>query len=315
MTQTTTKQLIAGIRKGRVAQVLSLICVSLLLLTSSCDDDEATGGPVPTISSVEPQEGLVGDEVTITGTNLNEVISIYFGGVKTKPASKTKDQIKVLVPPGAGSGRLKLTYDMGHLLSNEAFEVTFRQIVVSRFNEADVGATWPKSEDTGEITVSEFPSDGGNVYFRLKGGDANKNYWLGGRYHGTGNPETPLGVIEKTASKVFFNVRVKSNVAVNSEAYPMAKLVFYTLDPTAENKKKNWEIDFAVTSTDWKTISIAAADFHRWNGAGFSPFSGDISTVSEVALYLTGGSDAIYDLSFDDVVFSEGTALGLIIKP
>lgn len=315
MTQTTTKNLITGIRKGRVTQVLSLICLSVLLMTTSCEEDEASGGPVPTVSTVSPQEGLVGDEVTITGSNLNEVISIYFGGVKTKPTSKTKDQIKVIVPPGAGSGKLKLTYDMGHLLSDEDFEVTFRQIVVSRFAESDVGATWPKSEDAGEITVSEFPTESGNVFLRLKGSDANKNYWLGGRYHGTGNPETPLGVIETDAAKVFFNVKVKSNAAVNAEAYPMAKLVFYVYDATADNKKKNWEIDFAVTSTDWTTISIAAADFHRWNGAGFSPFSGDIETVSEVALYLTGGSEAIYDLSFDDVVFTEGTALGLVIKP
>lgn len=315
MTKTTTKNLMAIVRKSGMVQVLSLIFVSALLITSSCDDDEASGGPVPTLSSVSPQEGLVGDEVTITGTNLNEVISVYFGGVKTKPTAKTKDQIKVTVPPGAGSGKLKLTYDMGHLLSDEDFEVTFRQIVVSRFAESSVGDTWPKSEDAGEITVSEFPSESGNVFLRLKGSDANKNHWLGGRYHGTGNPETPLGVIETDAAKVFFNVKVKSNVAVSSDAYPMAKLVFYIYDDVEANKKKNWEIDFPVTSTDWTMISIAAADFHRWNGAGFSSFSGDIETVSEVALYLTGGSEAIYDLSFDDVVFTEGTALGVVLKP
>jgi hypothetical protein len=204
---------------------------------------------------------------------------------------------------------------MGHVETNDEFNITFRQVEVSRFSETDVATVWPVSDDPGEISVSEFPSESGNVYLRIKGADINKNFWLGGRYHGTGNPATPLGVIETDGSKVFFNVRVKSNVTVNPEALPMAKLVFYVYDAAEDSKKKNWEIDFPVTSSDWRVISIAASSFHRWNGAGFSPFSGDIESVSEVALYLTGGSDAVYDLSFDDVIFSEGTALGTILTP
>ncbi|WP_165823927.1 IPT/TIG domain-containing protein [Pseudochryseolinea flava] len=289
--------------------------MSTLFLVFACEEDEPGGGPVPTITSMAPLEGLVGDEVTIKGTDLNEVISVYFGGVKTKPSSKTKDELKVLVPPGGASGEVKLTYEMGHIITEQDFTVTFRQVVISRFTEANLEEAWPKSEDTGEITVSEFPTEAGNTFFRLKGGDTNKNHWLGGRYHGTGNPETPLGVEETDAAKVFFNVKVKSNVDVNPEAYPKAKLVFYVYDAEADSKKKNWEIDFPVTSTNWSVISIAAADFHRWNGSGFSDFSGDIESVSEIALYLTGGSDAVYDISFDDVIFSEGTALGTILKP
>jgi hypothetical protein len=300
-------------------RAFGVACIAMLLLSAfvfnSCDDeDEIGGGPVPTITSFSPEAGLAGAEVTINGSNLDQVISIYFNDVKAVPTTKTSSQIKVNVPAGASTGKIKLTYAAGNVQTSKAFTVTFKQVLVSDFEEAEVSTVWPVSEDAGDISISTFKEEGTNTYFQLKGSDTNGNYWVGGRYKGTGNPATYLGVEETDPSKVFFNVDVKSNAAIG-DAPPQAKLVFYVYDETQESKKMNWEIDFPVSWTEWKTISIAADDFHRWNGGGFSPFSGDIETVSEVALYLTGGSQAVYDFSFDNVVFSEGAALGTIIQP
>jgi hypothetical protein len=293
---------------------LAMMVLSAFIFNACEEGGDVPGGPAPTISSFSPESGLAGAAVTINGANLDKVISVYFNNVKATPTTKTASQIVVNVPAGATTGKIKLTYGAGNVETSTAFTVAFKQVLVSDFEEDNVSTKWGLSEDAGDITVSTFTEDGGNTFFHLKGSDTNGNYWVGGRYTGTGNPATPLGVTETDPAKVFFNVDVKSNAAIGDPA-PQAKLVFYVFDDTQENKKMNWEIDFPVTWTDWKTISISAEDFHRWNGNGFSPFSGDIETVSEVALYLTGGSTNVYDFSFDNVVFSEGAAMGTIINP
>lgn len=315
MNHTTTETLNIRMSGNRTRITLLVMLVLSAFAFHACDEGgDVPGGPAPTITSFSPEEGIAGSEITINGDNLDRVISVMFNNVKATPTTKTASKIIVNVPAGATSGNIKLTYGAGNVQSAKEFKVTFKQVLVSDFEEEDVATKWGLSEDAGDISVSTFAEEDGNSFFRLKGSDTNGNYWVGGRYTGTGNPATPLGVTETDPSKVFFNVDVKSNAAIGNPA-PLAKLVFYVYDANEDSKKMNWEIDFAVTWTEWKTISIAADDFHRWNGAGFSPFSGDIETVSEVALYLTGGSTSVYDFSFDNVVFSEGAALGTIINP
>ncbi|HEY3406212.1 MAG TPA: glycan-binding surface protein [Ohtaekwangia sp.] len=292
-----------------------LLMVFAVLLSAglfvSCSDDEGTPTP-PTISSFSPHSGLIGADVVINGTDLNRVTKVEFGSVIATIVSKTKDEIKVEVPPGASTAKIKLKYAEGHILTPEDFTVTFRTIVVSDFEEEDVETVWGKSEDAGDIDVSEFATEGDNSFFKLKGADKNTNHWVGGRYKGTGNPEVPLGVEEKDASKVFFNFDIKSNAAVTPGAEPRFKPVFYVYDATAGSKKKNWECDIKITWTEWKTISISADKFRRYDG-GFVDFSGKIETVSEVALYLSGGINSVYDFSIDNIRFSEGAPLGQVV--
>lgn len=298
--------------------VLALIAVAAVF--NACEEEAGPpGGPAPAISSFSPESGLAGSEVTINGANLDQVISVYFNGVKATPKSKTSSKIVVDVPSGATSGKIKMTYGAGNVQSSVDFTVTFKQVLVSDFEEEDVATVWGLSEDAGDISKSEFLTEGDNQYFHLKGADNNHNYWVGGRYTGTGDPAVYLGVAENDPSKVFFNVDVKNN-EVGGGKVAQAKLVFYVHDPAQDSKKMNWEIDFTVNWGNWKTISIAADDFHRWNGSGFSPFSGNINSVSEVALYITGYDVAGTpgggpDFSFDNVIFSEGAALGTIIQP
>jgi hypothetical protein len=303
--------------------LLAVMLLSSGVVFNACDEEES-GPPndaAPTITSFSPESGLAGTEVTINGTNFDKVISILFNGVKATPKSKTATQIKVDVPAGATSGNIKLTYGAGNTQSSKGFSVTFKQVSVSDFEEDNITSVWNVAEDAGEISKSEFLVEGTNHYFHLKGADNNHNFWIGGRYKGTGNPATYLGVAEKDPAKVFFNVDVKNN-EVGSGKIAQAKLVLFVHDVDAPDDKRNWEIDFPVNWSNWKTISIAVDDFHRWNNdiPGFEDFYGDISTVSEVALYITGyGADNIPgggpDFSFDNVILSEGAALGTIIQP
>ncbi|MDR0835262.1 MAG: IPT/TIG domain-containing protein, partial [Tannerella sp.] len=69
------------------------------------DDDSA---PAPTVTDVTPTEVAVGDEITITGTDLDKVTAVAFGlseanftlVPKTNFVSGTKTSIKVIIPAG-----------------------------------------------------------------------------------------------------------------------------------------------------------------------------------------------------------------------
>ncbi|HQT96915.1 MAG TPA: IPT/TIG domain-containing protein [Thermodesulfobacteriota bacterium] len=69
----------------------------------------ATGTPFtmyyhPTISNVSPLSGAVGDNVTITGTNFDNTVKVYFNGVLAPVTSVTSTSILTSVPPSATSG-------------------------------------------------------------------------------------------------------------------------------------------------------------------------------------------------------------------
>ena len=100
------------------------LVVSAFLLISCSDDDGAS--KVPTISSFSPQSGLIGTEVTIQGTDLNRVTKVEFGSIVATVVSKSKDQMKVTVPAGASTAKIKLKFAEGHVTTPEDFTVTYR---------------------------------------------------------------------------------------------------------------------------------------------------------------------------------------------
>ncbi|HYC86212.1 MAG TPA: IPT/TIG domain-containing protein [Chryseosolibacter sp.] len=306
------KQSFSRLRLNRLTVTATTILLILCLISCS-DDDEAT----PSIVSISPEFGKAGDEVLINGRNLNQVTEVHFNTVNAPMKTKANDMIVVDIPEGATTGKISLLYPGGVVESEEDFAVEIEPVVVSvsDFEEADAETRWGKAEDAGEIQTSAITAEGDGHFFRLKGSDANLNYWVGGRYTGTSGSSDPLGITETDPEKVYFNVDIRSNAAVSNANPHLAKLVFEVFDAAAANQTKNWEIDFNVTWTTWKTISVRADKFHRWNGNGFDPFSGDITTAWVVALYLTGGSSTVYDFSFDNVRFSEGAPLGEVINP
>jgi hypothetical protein len=78
----------------------------------------------PTILALSPTSGAVGSKVTISGTNLLGATKVTFNG---KPAIITKDtagKIKVVVPPGATTGRVQVSTAGGSAKSASSFTVT-----------------------------------------------------------------------------------------------------------------------------------------------------------------------------------------------
>ena len=77
--------------------------------------------PAPTISHI-PASGRVGATVTIKGTNLSGATKVTFGGKKaTTIVSDTATRLKVKVPSGARSGKIKVVTPGGTVKSATSF--------------------------------------------------------------------------------------------------------------------------------------------------------------------------------------------------
>ncbi len=78
----------------------------------------------PTIVSFTPRTGRPGDEITITGTRLNEVESVRLNGVPVPDFSADSfTQMRVLVPEAASSGFFSVENFAGSAISPSEFEV------------------------------------------------------------------------------------------------------------------------------------------------------------------------------------------------
>lgn len=96
--------------------LLALILLTIVSVFSSCggDDDGDPEPQQPTITSIEPAKGEVGDVVTITGTNFSTTASnnkVSFNGVEASITSATATEIKTTVPATATTGKVTVTVE------------------------------------------------------------------------------------------------------------------------------------------------------------------------------------------------------------
>lgn len=81
--------------------------------------------PPPIIVGFDPIEGSVGTEVAITGQNLSDVTQVTFNGVEAATVNVVSDtELKVEVPTGASSGKIKVVTPGGEATSTADFTVT-----------------------------------------------------------------------------------------------------------------------------------------------------------------------------------------------
>lgn len=91
----------------------------------------------PSVINIDITVGAAGTKVTITGTNLNTVVSITFNGVPApviSPASATK--LVTQVPTGAKSGQVALVTPSGSIILSKTFTVIGPKPVISSFTPA-----------------------------------------------------------------------------------------------------------------------------------------------------------------------------------
>jgi hypothetical protein len=90
----------------------------------NCDAGAFEFQTPPTITSLSPTSGPVGKVITIKGTHLSGATLVTFDGVKATVTEDTAMQIKVRVPKGAKTGKIKVTDPDGTATSQTKFKVT-----------------------------------------------------------------------------------------------------------------------------------------------------------------------------------------------
>jgi hypothetical protein len=89
-------------------------CPQVSLSTALANPSAAAGvGSTPSLlgkKGVEPVSGPVGTSVTLTGYSLLSVTGVSFNGVKAKFKITSPTTIKTIVPKGAKTGKIALTY-------------------------------------------------------------------------------------------------------------------------------------------------------------------------------------------------------------
>jgi hypothetical protein len=83
-----------------------------------------TVSPPPAVTSISPGSGPIGTTVTLTGSHLTGTVGVMLGSVITVPTSVDDSHVTFTVPPGAGSGQVKILNPAGSAISPGTFTVT-----------------------------------------------------------------------------------------------------------------------------------------------------------------------------------------------
>ena len=79
--------------------------------------------PPPNIFAFSPLSGVVGTNVTITGTNFSSALAVTFSGANASFTVNSSNQITATVPTNAGSGFISVTTASGTAISTNSFTV------------------------------------------------------------------------------------------------------------------------------------------------------------------------------------------------
>ena len=145
----------------------------LLLLSCSNDDENNEVAPIDlVITNISPASGAKNTSVTITGTGFSKISSgniITINGKECPIVSNTTTQINIKIPPGAGSGKIKVV--VGDTNAESAnFDFVFTTVVTtlagSSIGFADGQGSEAKFRGPTDVSVDAFfnvfVADGGN---------------------------------------------------------------------------------------------------------------------------------------------------------
>ncbi|MCV9387310.1 IPT/TIG domain-containing protein [Reichenbachiella ulvae] len=139
------KNLSNKIKKSSLWLLASMIMVSAI---SSCSDDESNEPRIPTITSLSATSGEPGEDVTITGTDLGEALSVTFGAGTATVVSNTETEIVATIPEDGTTGKVTVRTEGGVAESAQEFTVIIVGAVI-------VEGISPMSAQVGEeVTIT-----------------------------------------------------------------------------------------------------------------------------------------------------------------
>jgi hypothetical protein len=174
-----------------------LLCISLFSFgaCSKSGSMNSVSGP-PTISVISISSGVVGDSVTITGTNFSTIPTdniVQFAGVTATVVSSTSTTLVVVVPPGTTSGNV--TVEVNGMPGGNPQPFTVLSANVYSFGDANngqIGAYFRNgtiagliSNPGGSVSLSGIYVVGTDVYvsgvFYSNQGIGIPAYWKNGQ--------------------------------------------------------------------------------------------------------------------------------------
>lgn len=229
------KKVCIEVRQGALKSLVMVLALGLAISCSSDGDDGPTMNEepeiqAPTITGISPNSGVVGTEVTITGTNFSTTGSqneVEFNGTAATVKSASATQLVVDVPEDATTGQVSVTVN-GRTAVGNSFTVVTADVSLCDQNEILVDTTWEDVEpgdaidyivqcaisvkanalltiEPGVIIAFEgedsgiFTSEGGGLKavgtsgnsIQFLGTSENKGVWKG-VYFGSNHPENRL---------------------------------------------------------------------------------------------------------------------------
>lgn len=104
----TATQIMVKVPVGAISGKIKLVKANSVI--TSIENFTVDLTPVPTITSFAPQIASSGDVITITGTLLDRVDSLYVGALRATIQQKTATQIRFAAPTGLKTGFIQMYY-------------------------------------------------------------------------------------------------------------------------------------------------------------------------------------------------------------
>ncbi len=143
--------------KSQIRLIFILFVISSIFL-SACDGEDFLHLPDPiepiTVTSISENEGEIGDEISITGTNFSLLASnnkVRFDEVLAEVKSATKTELKVTVPNAVPLGELSATVEL--TVSHSKFSVNAGEFTISKPIVTLVVPLSNANDDVEEVAV------------------------------------------------------------------------------------------------------------------------------------------------------------------
>ncbi len=115
------------------------------------------------ISSMSPQSGPAGREITISGNGFNTVAGdniVYFGAVKGTVVSATKTQLKVIVPVGASYQPISVVNKATKLTAYTSKPFTLTYETIKNWNKFEIGTAGLVYSGLKSFAIADLNADG-----------------------------------------------------------------------------------------------------------------------------------------------------------
>jgi hypothetical protein len=256
--------------------------------------------PAPVIRSFSPASVPEGDTITISGSLLTGIQSVFIGStpaIVTDSSSKT--QIKVKVPVGASSGLITIVTAGGSASSASLLTVGERALLVADFEGAGIrpnGNSWYSYGDINSKSVTNANPDPRNGFFLKAVANATStNGYAGISTYALGSGSETFGLTSATAGTT-----LKFDINNNGKTGTVLQVIVQ--ESTTDNNSTNFAKTVSINGTGWNTVSIPLTQlFNNYGGGTVTPTP---ANITKVKFHFSGYGSAPMEANIDNVRFA-----------